>query len=204
VTPSEAAARRGIGEVLHYTTERGIYGAIVKEAVLSRRQVEADSEVEFIFQAVWPVKAPQWADHISLSLSRINFDLFQRSQRHYPELWWGVLSFDTEILDHEGVHFTTTNNIYPACRRGQDVAAFEAMFASQVLGRYSEEHTRDGLNDTQPTDRTAEVLYPRILSLAHLNRIYVAASDHRRLIHAWCDALGRDELLVEVDAHVFA
>ena len=118
MTPSEAAAARGIEEILHYTTQRGIYGAVVKDAVLSRRQLELDDELEFIFQAVWPVKAPQWADHISLSISRINLDLFERSKRHYPEVWWGVLSFATEILDHDNVFFMTTNNIYPACSRG--------------------------------------------------------------------------------------
>ena len=204
MTPSEAAAARGIEEILHYTTQRGIYGAVVKDAVLSRRQLELDDELEFIFQAVWPVKAPQWADHISLSISRINLDLFERSKRHYPEVWWGVLSFATEILDHDNVFFTTTNNIYPACSRGIGRDGFEAMFAPRVLGRYNAEHTREGLTPSQPTDRAAEVLYPTRLSLQYLRRIYVRDAEHRRLVHAWCDALGKSELPADVRDDVFA
>jgi hypothetical protein len=204
VTASELAADRGIEEILHYTTEKGIYGAIVKQAVLSRRQLEGDPDLEFIFQAVWPVKAPAWADHISLSISRINLDLYDRSRRHYPDLWWGVLAFETTILDHDNVHFTTTNNIYPACERGQGEAGFEAIFADNVRGRYDFVHTRHGLQDEQPTDRAAEVLYPRQLQLEHLARIYVPGAEHRRIVHAWCDALGRDALPVEVRPDVFA
>jgi ssDNA thymidine ADP-ribosyltransferase, DarT len=203
MAPSDRAGARGITEVLHYTSEKGIYGALVKDAVLSRRRLEDDPEIEFIFQAVWPVKAPAWKDHISLSLTRINLDLFERSRSHYPEYWWGVVSFNTEILDHEDVHFTTTNNIYPTCERGQGEEGLENMFQPSVLGRYSHEWTRDGLTDDQTTDRTAEVLYPGSLSLAHLNRIFVPTLDERRLIRAWCDALGKEEPPIDVRPDVF-
>jgi hypothetical protein len=202
--PCLAASARGITEVLHYTSERGIYGALVKDAVLSRKRLENDPEIEFIFQAVWPVKAPAWADHISLSLSRINLDLFERSRGHYPEYWWGVISFKTEILDHDDVYFTTTNNIYPTCERGQGVEGFEQLFRPSVLGRYSHEWTRDRLTDDQPTDRAAEVLYLGELSLDYLHCIYVPGQDERRLIRAWCDALGREEPPVVIRPDVFA
>lgn len=204
MSASEAAGRRGIDEVLHYTSERGAYGAIIKGAVLSRKRLEEDPEVEFIFHPVWPVKAPQWVDHVSLSLSRINAVLFEQSRSHYRELWWGVLSFETSILDHEDVWFTTTNNIYPAVRRAQGADGLEAMFAAEVRGRYDARHTRDGLEVHQPTDRAAEVLYPGVLSLDHLACVYVPGAEQRRIVRAWCDALGKPYPSIEVRVEVFA
>lgn len=147
---------------MHYTSERGVMGSVMKQAVLSRQQVENDPDVAFIFEGIWERKDPDWVDHISLSISRINLDLFQRSRSSFPDFWWAVMSFDVEILDHDGVFFTTTNNIHPPCRRGEGVVGFEAMFDEAIeWGYYGSSKWRSAdCPDSWPTDRAAEVLYP--------------------------------------------
>ncbi|HEU0127959.1 MAG TPA: hypothetical protein VFQ48_05060 [Pseudonocardiaceae bacterium] len=42
-------AGRGITEVLHFTTHRGLLGIFAKEAVLSRERLEADKYIEHIY-----------------------------------------------------------------------------------------------------------------------------------------------------------
>lgn len=132
MTPADRARERGITEILHYTSQRGVMGAVRKGAVLSREQVENDEDLAFIYEGIWPRKDPEWVDHISLSVSRINLDLFDRSRKRFPDYWWAIMSFGVEILDHDGVVFTTTNNIYPPCERGEDLEGFEAMFGSPI------------------------------------------------------------------------
>ena len=82
-----------------------------------------------------------------------------------------LLSFHSDVLDHQGVVFTTTNNIYPACERAEGLAGFEAMFADRVVGRYGRMHKDK--KPAWPTDRQAEVLYPGELSCNHLLTIEV-------------------------------
>lgn len=206
MTPAERARARGITEILHYTSERGVMGSVMKQSVLSREQVENDEDVAFIFEGVWERKDPDWVDHISLSLSRINLDLFQRSRERFPDLWWAVMSFDVEILDHQDVWFTTTNNIHPPCERGQGLAGFEAVFAPSVEWGYygSRKFRSDQYPEEWPTDRAAEVLYPTRLSLEHLNKLYVPGTQHRRMVSAWSEAYGTPELPVEIDLGPFS
>src|ERR1700759_5046661 len=89
---SAAAARRGVAELLHYTTQKGVQGTIASKALLSRAQLDGDEYLAHIREPVWPRKDAQWIDHISLSVTSINDDLFFRSRNHYPHLWWAVLS----------------------------------------------------------------------------------------------------------------
>jgi hypothetical protein len=159
-SPFEAAQRRDVKELLHYTTQKGVHGTIASKAILSRAQLDKDEYLEHIREPVWPRKDPAWVDHISLSVSSINDDLFYRSRSHYPHLWWAVFSVNPSVLDDPEVVFTTTNNIFPSVRRGKGIGGFEAMFAELVIGKFQAEHTRAGLPDAQPTDRAAEVLYP--------------------------------------------
>ena len=115
-------------------------------------------------------KDSAWLDYVNLSIERINDWMFETSQRWHAreDNPWVVLSFHPRILGHGGVVFTTTNNIYPKCSRGQGLAGFEAMFANEVIGRYGEVHGRSSKQQAWPTDRQAEVLYPKQLSCEHL------------------------------------
>ncbi len=203
-TPADVARARGVQEILHFTTDKGTMGSLRKEALLSRLQVQDDPDLAFIFLAVWPVKAHRWVDYVSLSIHSINLDLWRRALRNLPERWWGVLAFEPAILDHEGVYFATTNNIYPSCHRGQGAASFEALYADPVLGRYSYPHARERLPAAQPTDRAAEVLYPTAISLEFLRSVYVATAEHRRMVRAWCSAFDRPEPALEIRPEIFS
>jgi hypothetical protein len=181
-------------------------GAVMKWAVLSREQVENDPDVAFIYEGVWERKDPEWVDYVSLSVSRINLDLYQRSRAHFPDYWWAILSFDVAILDQEGVWFTTTNNIYPPCERGQGSAGFEAMFGSPIeWGYYGYRKVRRGDHlEHWPTDRAAEVLSPTRVSLDSLRKLYVPGEQHRRLVNAWSESFGKPSVPVEVNLEPFS
>jgi hypothetical protein len=207
VSVAALARERGISEILHYTSQHGVMGSIAKWRVLSRARLEDDEDLAFIFEGVWPRRDPAWVDYISLSVSAINASLYNSSRQNHPEWWWAVLSFELEILDHEGVWFTTTNNVYDdVCRRAQGTDGFEDMFSEAVPWGYwgSVKRRTDRIPDHLTTDRAAEVLYPGQLSLDYLQRIYVPGAQHRRLVHAWCDTYGRTELPVEVNLTVFS
>ena len=204
MTVAEAVAGRGVTELLHYTTQKGVLGTIASGAILSRAQLDGEEYLAHIREAVWPRKDPAWIDHISLSMTSINYELFLQSRSHYPELWWAVFSVSSAILEGSDAVFTTTNNIFPSVRRGRGLAGFEAMFAEEVVGKYGAIHTRAGLADNQPSDRAAEVLYPVRIAMDAIQGVYVIEPDHRNMILAWCDAHDRPELSVEVRPDVFA
>jgi len=119
VTPAEAATRRGVMQLLHYTTQKGVHGTIASAAILSRAQLDKDEYLEHIRKGVWPRRDHRWIDHISLSVTSINELLFRQSRANHPTMWWAVFSVLPSILNDANVWFTTTNNIFPALRRGQ-------------------------------------------------------------------------------------
>jgi hypothetical protein len=101
---ADRARAIGVSEVLHYTSEKGVMGSIIVGAVLSRDEVENTEEVAYIYEGVWDRSRDiEWIGHISMSLTEVNVDLFQRSRRNHPHWWWAIMSFPPEILDDEGV-----------------------------------------------------------------------------------------------------
>jgi ssDNA thymidine ADP-ribosyltransferase, DarT len=206
VSVTRRARERGVTEILHYTSERGVMGSVMKGELLSREQVENDDDVAFIFEGIWERKDPDWVDYISLSVSRINADLYRRSRKNFPDYWWAVLSFDVAILDHDDVWFTTTNNSHPPCERGQRIEGFEAMFGSPIeWGWYGTKKWRNATcPDAWPTDRAAEVLYPTRIPLSFLQKVYVPGKQHRRMVDAWAESFAVPELPVEVNLEPFS
>lgn len=204
---AQQARDRGITEILHYTTGRGVFGTIASRAVKSRARLPEDAYLEHVWVPACPVRYDQaWLDYVNLSITDINSALYEiaAGKWHQGEFWWGVLSFTPEILDHEGVYFATTNNMYPAARRGQGVEGFEALFANEVPGRYSALSRRgDGFPNERPTDPQAEVLYPAELSTDYLQRIYVSDTLSRATIRAQCEAVGHPEVEITVNPDVF-
>lgn len=196
--PSRAAAHRGITEIVHYTTQRGIFGAIAKGAVLSRARLDEDDWLAHIFSGIWDNNAAAQLDNVHLSVGDINAYLLGRSRVQQPELWWCVLSFPVAVLDDPGVQFTTVNNIWPRRKIGGGVAAFEAMFAPEVLGRYNDVHERGHQTSAQPTHFSAEVLYPAQLTLDRIQRVYVSKQDHAWSIRSHCETFDRPLLDVVV------
>lgn len=188
------ATRRGIKEVVHFTTLRGAVGVLASGAVKSRKRLPTERYLEHVYRPNADTrKDPLWLDYVNLSIERINDWMFNTSVRWHivDNNPWILLSFNAEILGHPGVVFTTTNNIYPSCERAEGLDGFTALFADSVKGRFGVVHTRDGKRPQWPTDRQAEVLYPGELSCDYLRRIDVQLPEAEDGIHGALAGLNR-------------
>src|SRR3954469_23794344 len=101
---SEEVKRRGISEVLHFTTNRGLVGILATEKLLSRRRLKEEDYLQFILhnnalvrQEELPHfdKSQDWLDFVNLSISEINSSYFGFSGNwaHNQDLWWCILAF---------------------------------------------------------------------------------------------------------------
>jgi hypothetical protein len=195
MTIEELVARRCIREVLHFTTNSGLTGILVSNFIKARPSLRKDKYLEHILKPNCPNRQHdvQWHGYVNLSITRINTRLFGISEGNWHrdlDGWWCILAFDPIVLSHDNVLFTTTNNIYPSCRRGTGVAGLEAMFAPVVKGWYGVPITRHpGKPDSEPTCIQAEVLYPQEVSTEYLRRIYVREEEHRDSVHGIFGAL---------------
>ena len=189
----EEAKRRGVEDVVHFTTTRGAVGILAAGALKSRERLPQDQYLEHVYRPNAAIrKDTAWLDYVNLSIQRINGWMFDTSSRWHTtdDVSWVVLSFTPRILAHPGVVFATTNNIYPACRRAEGLGGFSRMFSDQVRGRYSELHNRVAKESAWPTDRQAEVLYPGELSCDHLQRIDIQQEEAVSTIHGILGGLG--------------
>ena len=212
---ADVLAERGIVEVVHFTTNRGVLGMFAKGAILPRRMLPEEKYLEHVYQPNAEVrKDPAWTGHVSLSISRVNKEFFGVS-RHWhsdTETWWAIVSLDPEILCHEDVVFVTTNNIYPARTRGKGADGLLSLFASPVPGYYGRatERVRE-MPANWTTDVQAEVLYPGPISTDFVRRIYVLSDEHGDLVASQYDILRsrgnlgdrRDELPIDVRPDLF-
>src|SRR4051794_41099389 len=135
--------RRGITEVLHFTTNRGIVGTLANGALLSRYRLPQEKYLEHVLHvnaAIRPEaaaffdKSQNWLDYVNLSISEINARYFAVSNRWHQNknVWWGILAFDPQIMTHDGVVFATTNNSYDLCIRKEGIKGFEGLFAQRI------------------------------------------------------------------------
>ena len=206
MTVADLARAREIGEVLHFTSQMGLQGFVIKQALLSRLRAEDDPEVAFAIEGIWDRVDPAHVDYISMSLTRINSKLLFFSAQRFPDYWWAILSFDVAVLDTPGTIFTTTNNKYEAvCQRGTGVAGFEAMFQQEVPWGYrgSVRQRHQHTPDSRTTDPQAEVLLPGELSAQALQAVYVREPEQGYVVTAWADAYGMPEPTVVVDPSKF-
>ncbi|CAB3791420.1 DarT ssDNA thymidine ADP-ribosyltransferase family protein [Paraburkholderia caffeinilytica] len=205
MTVADQIAARGITDLVHFTTNVGLIGIVSTGKLLPRSSLSDELTLEYILRVNSKFRRDTaWLDHVNLSISRINHTFFEQSEAWHNDVFWVLLSFDATLMTHDGVYFTTTNNIYPACRRGDDVTAFDAMFADEVPARYSQ-RIRRAL--THPLGWTtcpqAEVLYPGAVSLEHLKAIYVRTEDEEHVVHAILAAVGEPNLPVILDPSKF-
>jgi hypothetical protein len=206
VTIIEQVTQRGIDEVVHFTTWRGLTGILDTGAALSRSRVRVEERLEFILKLnSATLRDPEWEDYVNLSITEINSNFFNISCRWHPGIKWAIASFDSLILDHPGMYFTTTNNIYPSCRRQKGSVGLAAMFADPVLGRYGTVHTRAvGMPANLTTDVEAEVLYPQKLSTEFLRAIYVSTPDYADEVAGCIRLVGHANVQVVVAPERFA
>ncbi|MFZ1010968.1 MAG: DarT ssDNA thymidine ADP-ribosyltransferase family protein [Candidatus Sulfotelmatobacter sp.] len=186
--------KRGITEVLHFTTHRGLLGSLHSGAVKSRERLPAEVNLKFIYKpnAIYR-KDPAWLDYVNLSISRINSVFFATSCRWHraEDLWWCIMSFDPEILTHSGVYFATTNNMYTGFAHGAGAAGVETLFAARVVrynGNIAVRTTQ--LADNFTTCVQAEALYPGELSVEYLRRVYVETNEDQDEVYAQMHMVG--------------
>lgn len=188
---SELVAERGITEVVHFTTNHGLLGVLASGFLLSRNRLNADQLLDSVKLLNCDIRRdPDWTDYINLSISTVNNSMLGTSRGWHDTstVWWAVLSFSPEILEHDGVFFTTTNNVYtPTVRRGAGIQGLQALFEQKVLwGYYDTAISRKPDHPTdRPTHNQAEVLYPARLPLDYLKAIYVPKEEHIDEIQAW-------------------
>lgn len=187
---------RGISEVLHFTTNRGLVGILHTGTLLSRRRLPKEQYLSYILYtnaATRPEAEPNfdkskdWLDYVNLSVSEINRRFFEVSSKWHlaNDVWWVILSFDPVIMTHDGVWFATTNNKYSLCERRQGVQGLRALFAQTVrrLGNWRAQRLARSAELT--TCEQAEILYPEAVPVAYLRRIYVRTDDEFATVRGW-------------------
>ena len=213
---SNAIERRGISEVVHFTTKRGIVGALAKKHLLSRPLLNEDEYLREVIkfnagarpeESVFFDKSENWIRFVNLSISEINKRFFDFSRRWHnnTDVWWCILAFDPRIMLHDGVWFATTNSGYDGCTRDCGRRGFEALFAPKIARKTSGidgrpwSVTRGARAEHLPTCEQAEVLYPEKLALAYLKKVYVEDGDHHDSVVGWLKDFGGDS---DIQVHV--
>lgn len=215
----EQIAKRGITEIVHFTTNRGLTGCLASRELLSRPLLRAEYYLKHVLQmnsasrpeeAINFDKSEEWIRFVNLSVSEINTSFFSASEKWHTheDLWWTIMSFDPIFIDHDGVWFTTTNNGYDACIRGQGAPGFCSMFDSKIqrkhYGPYGAWEVTRGLRDDRLTTcQQAEVLYPERLSLDYLRRIYTRTVEQHDIVAGLLRDFGFEDVDVVIDTNKF-
>ncbi|MBX8577767.1 DarT ssDNA thymidine ADP-ribosyltransferase family protein [Pseudomonas cichorii] len=200
---------RGIESILHFTTNRGSLGVFASKALKSRQRLNADQQLKHIFQpnARFRNKDVAWLDYANLSISQINTDFFRTCAGNWhkeKDFFWCVLDFSPDIMLHDNVWFTTTNNIYTGVQRARGMAGLEAVFqptTHQYQNYYA--HRSDDHSLNSPTCYQAEILYPGELSTDHLQRIYVRCDNDTDELAGQMAATGHPPVEVVVMPELF-
>ncbi|MGE3780526.1 MAG: hypothetical protein AB7F89_25275, partial [Pirellulaceae bacterium] len=89
---ADVIAKRGIGEVVHFTTSHGCLGTLYTKTLLSRARLQDDEMVRYLFAANAELRRDvAYLDHVSLSLEHINTEFYRVSankwHRNEPIFW---------------------------------------------------------------------------------------------------------------------
>lgn len=211
----EGINSRGITELLHFTTNRGIVGTLDSGFLLSRYRVKQEDNLKYILhcnstnrpeESDFFDKSEHWIDYVNLSMSEINRRYFEVSQRWHlnEDVWWGILSFDVAAMLDDGVYFATTNNAYDCCVRQKGLDGFNSLFASVIKRKPpSWSVSRLARADHLPTCEQAEVLYPGALSIRYLRRIYVLNEICHDTAIGWLGEFERANVSVQINPQKF-
>jgi len=183
MTITDIIENRGIGELLHFTTNRGITGMASSNYVLSRSRLSKDKHLEhvYLYNCESRDGDTAWHDYVNLSITTVNRNLFGISEGRWHrgrDGWWCILSITPQVMEHAGVYFATTNNMYTGVSRNVGAEGLEALFAPQTQRWNGKTITRsEGTTPSQPTCPQAEVLYPGRLPLGFVNAVYVKGNE---------------------------
>lgn len=187
---AENFKKRGIAEVLHFTTSNGLLGILNTGKLLSHSELPKEEQLSHIMQINCPDRSrdKDWHGYVNLSISRINGSFFAISQNKWhakDDIFWCILCFSPEIMSHEGVLFSTTNNAYDMTKRAPELGGFEALFAPQIRLFPTKWANRSKATlDSHTTCNQAEVLYPIAVPLDYLTKIYLSSHDHLHEVEA--------------------
>ncbi len=192
---------KGISEVLHFTTERGLTGCAGTGLVLSRKALNEEQYLSFIASPVSSErreaqdtfnKDEDWLDYINLSISEINTSYFNAAKNWFrgEDRWWCIMAFDPIILTHPKIYFTTTNNIYTSVIRTPGCAGLKAMFDETITKWRGKTVSRNGREQRLTTCEQAEVLYPNPLNMEFLRSVYVQNQEQAASIHGTLRSFG--------------
>ena len=196
MTLHDVITRRQIVSVLHFTTNRGLVGTLAVGGLLSRHRLAEEHYLEHVLHvnsAHRPEasadfdKSENWLDYVNLSISEINTRFLHVSKRWHnnSSVSWCIMDYCTGTMEHDGVFFATTNNSYPLCRRQTGLAGLQALFAGTINRKPGWMALRADRPPHLPTCEQAEVLYPRAISNAFLQRIYVEHAVHQDVVRGW-------------------
>ncbi len=199
---------RRINEILHFTTNSGLLGILDSQSLKARKRLENEKRLEHILQLNTPeVRDLGWEDYVNLSISRINNSLFGLSSglwHNESEIWWCILAFSPSIITHEGVYFSTVNNIWPRNIRGLGENALERLFSPSVIGRYDSVIERPtNMPDSYTTCDQAELLYPSEIPTNFLSHIYVATTEDQDDARGQIHIVNHPEVEVVVNPSMF-
>lgn len=188
----QEANERGVSEILHFTRGDNFVGILAQGAILSRNTLAYRSQsfelLEFVGIPAWADRSRDidWWDFINLSIESVNQTLLDGARRRHIDQRWFILSFSVEILSNSGIMFTDTNNAYiPHVRRDDADKGLKLPFCQSYSDAQGRVHTRNSeLPSQYPTSQQAEVLYPNVLDLSYLKRVYV--EDEFGAQHANC------------------
>ncbi len=171
----DAAVGRGITSIVHFTRIPGLVGIMDSRAVKARRFLPEEARLKYVYEENAPDRSRDspWHGYVNMSVTDINFHMFERSKGWHPDDQWVILEFSPTFLGDPGVVFATTNNAYTeVIHRCTGLRGFEQMFAARVpWGYYGCVSTRGARSLNQTTNPQAEVLYPVQLALDHLRRV---------------------------------
>jgi len=195
---------RGIERVVHFTTNKGLIGILDSKLLKPRKSIKGDDRLEFILKHNSIRRDGNWLGYVNLSITDINKEFFDYSSKWHDDIFWCVLYFSPSIMTHEGVYFTTTNNIYPSVKRSVGEEGLEGLFKPIVEGKYQKQFSRpNNMPLCKPTDMQAEVLYPGSLSIEYLNKIVVSNGTDFDEVYSIIGALQRHGIEVIIDKNLF-
>ncbi|MCU6664501.1 DarT ssDNA thymidine ADP-ribosyltransferase family protein [Silvania hatchlandensis] len=197
----QVMVEKGISEVLHFTTERGLTGCAGTGLVLSRKALNEEQYLSYIASPVSSErreaqatfnKDEDWLDYINLSISEINTSYFNAAKNWFrgEDRWWCIMAFDSIILTHPKIYFTTTNNIYTSVIRTPGCVGLQAMFVETITRWRGKTVSRNGRQQRLTTCEQAEVLYPNPLDMKFLRSVYVQNPEQAASIHGTLRSFG--------------
>ncbi|NHA68767.1 DarT ssDNA thymidine ADP-ribosyltransferase family protein [Phycicoccus flavus] len=201
--------RRGIEDVLHFTTSHGLLGILTLRELRARAHLASDDYLEHVYRpnAASRYEAPVYWRYVNMSVTDVNGRFFGISQRWHARedgLFWAILHFDPAILAHPDVLFSPGNMGYQGMTPAAGFDGFTSLFAGRVPYGYGKTVTRPADRSVGlPTNPQAEVLYPDQVSTEFLTRVTVADDDFAASVEAIVGAIDHPEVDVVVDSDLF-